>query len=52
MPMTPISPAEIIAMLNSLVHMDKETMISLGYATYLYIMMDRSGASSRRHYRR
>ena len=39
---------EIVAQLQSLLHgFDKETLISLGYATYLYVIMDAPNARAR-----
>jgi hypothetical protein len=49
MPMLPVQdPQQIVQMLISMFQtMDKETMISVGYACYLYILMDASNARSR-----
>lgn len=48
----PISVAEFTQMVHNIINMDKDTMHTLAYACYLYIMMDRFNTPARRKARR
>ena len=49
---SPISVAEFGQMIHNVLNMDKDTMHTLAYAAYLYIMMDRFTVPARRRVRR